>query len=48
MKENTTTTIEHVEIKIKIGVLHYEATEYFHPQFEHTMYATRDKIRNKL
>lgn len=31
-KKTTTIKIEHVEIKIKIGVLHYyEATENFHP-----------------
>lgn len=38
MEKKQHTEIEHVEIKIKIGVLlHNEATEYFHPRFEHTI-----------
>lgn len=37
MEKTTTTEIEHVEIKIEIGVLlHCEATEYLHPRSEHT------------
>lgn len=49
MKKAATTKIEHVEIKIKIGVCcTVKQQSSFHPHFEHTMYAIQNEIRNTL